>query len=946
MKINLLQITFFVFMSLFIANSCKNNIDTNNNIKPKYNADSLKKVSYYFQEKINDCIIKNEIDSVYDFALAYKNATINNDTAWAIKFIDIYTALDTAKKDKRIILLNNIIEKESSDNVFNVQKVKAICNLAYENENDPSSYVKILEKALTFKVALDSLGPDYKNFIYQNIGETYTKLNDNKTGIQYLKLFYNTSFRIKDIDHRNEQLSEAALGIGNTYRNMSEYDSAEYYCTIATQIPNVNRKSKALSNAALAEVYFEIKAISKAALPALIANELLKNDTTKQITKTKATILSILSEIELLKKNYKKATTYAQQSMQQYEKSNESTSREKAKLLLVFAQIQKEQNNNDSALYFLNKAIGSVINFTPKNLYDLPSIDSIRAENTIYEALDRKAAIFSEIAHTQNDNELLEKAIAAYSLSFSVENLLQQYFLNTAATNMQMQESRKRSEAAIQLCYELFSKTKNNIWAEKAFAFAEKNKAIVLLESIKRNILTNDVLKSDTNLNNSLRIQAEIAAAERDILETKEETIKQERRVIIEKLQTELLFAQTTLGNQNDFFKTIIQKEDTLSATVIANKLLGKETSIIEFFSTDSATFIFTITKNNPIKFYKTDTAINNAVNNFLYFFENKNNIGNNPVAYNSAAFSLYTKCGFSEINSSVDKLIIIPDGKFNFIPFEALTTSTNNTTNPKVFNYLLAQKQISYNYSCGIMLKQLENESKSSLNKIVAFAPVFENSHRNKSPLLNTADEIEAIKKANPSGNYFLKNNATLSNFKKEISTAGIVHIATHAQADVQNAQQPQIEFYDSALYLNELYAMHINPKLVVLSACETGKGEINKSEGAMSLARGFYYAGAKNIITSLWSVEDKSTANIFSNFYSNFSNTNYSESLQKAKLTYLQNATSTNASPYYWAGFIHIGYQPKKANHLPILLFVSLLFLFAITLYFLHKRNKANTK
>ena len=110
----------------------------------------------------------------------------------------------------------------------------------------------------------------------------------------------------------------------------------------------------------------------------------------------------------------------------------------------------------------------------------------------------------------------------------------------------------------------------------------------------------------------------------------------------------------------------------------------------------------------------------------------------------------------------------------------------------------------------------------------------------------------------------------------------------------------------------------MPVRAGLVVLSACETGIGTINKSEGSMSLARGFYYAGAKNSITSLWRVEDKSSAEIFNRFYHSSSGTGYSQSLHEAKLHYLN--SSPNASPYYWAGFIHIGYEKPSSGSSPL--------------------------
>ena len=57
----------------------------------------------------------------------------------------------------------------------------------------------------------------------------------------------------------------------------------------------------------------------------------------------------------------------------------------------------------------------------------------------------------------------------------------------------------------------------------------------------------------------------------------------------------------------------------------------------------------------------------------------------------------------------------------------------------------------------------------------------------------------------------------------------------------------------------------------MVVLSACETGTGELKRGEGIMSMARAFAYSGSKSIITSLWSVDDPATSQVMQNFYKN---------------------------------------------------------------------------
>ena len=95
----------------------------------------------------------------------------------------------------------------------------------------------------------------------------------------------------------------------------------------------------------------------------------------------------------------------------------------------------------------------------------------------------------------------------------------------------------------------------------------------------------------------------------------------------------------------------------------------------------------------------------------------------------------------------------------------------------------------------------------------------------------------------------------------------------------------------------------------MVVLSACNTGTGELQRGEGVISLARGFAFAGAKSIISTLWSVNDKSTEVLMSSFYKHLkSGMKKDEALRKAKQDYRRNPKN-DAHPFYWAAFIPSG-------------------------------------
>jgi len=151
--------------------------------------------------------------------------------------------------------------------------------------------------------------------------------------------------------------------------------------------------------------------------------------------------------------------------------------------------------------------------------------------------------------------------------------------------------------------------------------------------------------------------------------------------------------------------------------------------------------------------------------------------------------------------------------------------------------------------------------------------------------------------------------------------ATAGLkdyryVHFATHG---LVNESKPELSglilaqgnqsFEDGILYLGEIYNLNLNADLVVLSAYKTGLGKIARGEGLIGLTRGFLYAGANNLLVSLWQVNDVSSSNLIVDFYQQLlEGQSKSGALREAKLRLLESHTKY-AKPYYWAPFVLVG-------------------------------------
>ena len=108
-----------------------------------------------------------------------------------------------------------------------------------------------------------------------------------------------------------------------------------------------------------------------------------------------------------------------------------------------------------------------------------------------------------------------------------------------------------------------------------------------------------------------------------------------------------------------------------------------------------------------------------------------------------------------------------------------------------------------------------------------------------------------------------------------------------------------------DGFLRLNQIYNLDLNSDLVVLSACQTALGKDVRGEGLIGLTRGFMYAGAKRIVSSLWKVDDAATAEFMKRFYQNLLQKKLAPAAALRAAQTEMKQIPRFRSPYFWAGF-----------------------------------------
>jgi len=115
-----------------------------------------------------------------------------------------------------------------------------------------------------------------------------------------------------------------------------------------------------------------------------------------------------------------------------------------------------------------------------------------------------------------------------------------------------------------------------------------------------------------------------------------------------------------------------------------------------------------------------------------------------------------------------------------------------------------------------------------------------------------------------------------------------------------------------DGFLRTDEVFNLRLGSPLVMLSACETGLGKEKRGEGVIGLTRAFMYAGAPTVGVSLWSVADKSTADLMTDFYKRLLTAGSTESSPSGAMRGAQLAmisAKKYSAPFYWAPFILVG-------------------------------------
>jgi CHAT domain-containing protein/predicted negative regulator of RcsB-dependent stress response len=626
-------------------------------------------------------------------------------------------------------------------------------------------------------------------------------------------------------------------------------------------------------------------------------------------------MLSDLGKIQAARHDHKAALNALDSSLNIINTlSGKMPSSDRAMNYLIRSVIAGQLNQNDNALKWCEDALNELL--IGENFRN----DNIISPVLMLDVLKQKATLLERKYRTTHSATFLENCFRTWQQAVGVATYIRKYLDNDEAKMYFQQGKGIIFFEAIRVGFEWIEFNKGHQPVNDIIGIMEAYKGSVLLENIKQ-----ASSKAGSNIGESIRQQEKVLRQSISYYTIKlgtstssSETRKLQQQILSARVQLSRLQKQYELHPEYDFYK-----EDTCQVNYYGKlaAMIDNNTALLSYMQSGENIYALALTsKSFSTHVIKISPELKNNISSFIsevyHHTDGKRYEGSGP------SHAIYRQLigPFEGVLRQKEKLVILPDGMLNYIPFDALATSDNNR------DYLLLHKEINYHYSVSLMLYNLENPRTNTAARQSLFLAPFATAGRTQTAGMSllpfSLDEMPGFKVTN-----WVGEKATKKNLLDHYGNARVIHLATHATSGSSKEGGALIYLYptDSSadannLYLEEIYSMDLrNTDLVILSACETAGGINAAGEGLLSLSRGFMYAGSKGMISTLWKTEDQVSAKLMQFLYAEM-NEGYpaEEALQRAKLRFLNDNTISEKykTPNYWSNFIYVGQTGKKVE------------------------------
>lgn len=479
----------------------------------------------------------------------------------------------------------------------------------------------------------------------------------------------------------------------------------------------------------------------------------------------------------------------------------------------------------------------------------------------------------------------------------------------------------------------LFAATGDPAHAEAAFQIAGQGKAFLLAETIRKTGALRYAGVPDSVLQAELSLREQIVSAEKT-LDFSRYTGKNAEDSAILRLNRQLSqwrreydgLLRRIEETYPGYNRIRVLRRNT-STGELRRQWLAPQQALLMYSITGSGVYVFALTRDTFCAVaLPPDISLDEDLEKFRnclteYFLAGDPTdalYDRNLETYLALSQSLYRKLVLPVASLLPDRVIIVPEGKLCYLPFEALLPhAPADAGNFRTYPFWVKGKAVSYALSPDFIAEASLPPSLRAEKEWLGMAPFAEDAGRGRGVLRTSPNkrfsrlpfsgkEVSAIG-AMLQGEVWIGSDARPGRFRSEAPRFRILHLATHSRADDRLGDYSYLAASDTGELLpaKDIYQVSLAAEMVVLSACEAGGGSLLRGEGIIGLVRAFTYAGARSVVASMWVANDQSTAGLMAGFYRHLRKGDTKDRALQAARVALLNDVPGQSNPFFWAGF-----------------------------------------
>lgn len=774
----------------------------------------------------------------------------------------------TLKEAKRLVETSNVAYTSALNNLARV----------YDIKGDLESAILLYEEALDNSL-LDFSNDNFIGTLYENLGFLYMRQKDFGSAIEHLNkaLFFHLrhfNIKMKDNNIGHPKIGKVKQFLASCYVSIGEYEKAQLlFLESYQEFEKLN-----VSSGQYLSFWYEEMAILKKEQGLLNeAENLLEIGLALEglLPYQKSSLYLLLSQILTIRGNYKRAKVSLDRASHF---APNHLVRHMVNINLQYGEIYRNLGLfavADSAYEEVSMILKSELPNTETEDFRHDDVFASQELSILYRD---KGRLKKEEFDLNNSIEYLQKGLDSYVLMSNVlEELVISFYADDSKWHF-LKKSREFIAEGMELAYQYYLIDEMAAWPYLLF-FCEKNNSILLnserFHRFKGNSSCQAEIRDLEKEIRSLMFIIKQFSSESDKSDSYRDQIFEKRRRLITSRTNCAVFKENISKSPSDIYE--IQKD-----------ICEDGTTLLVYFRYDSILFTVVASNSRVDVFRSIDTSLE------LDLIEFKNMLVSKVDVSQSDGLNLLQR--LAPVNYlDMKKALIVPDGEMNTLAFDQLFYLTLGEEN----SYLPI---VSYCYSMVTLDHQFLRSVDKVSNSLFIQCDISE---VNNKMSLYERDNLYAL-----FDDHLLENESTKRNVISQLNASDLIHLSSHAiKGDI--ALGSNIELYDSVLYEYDIYNLNLTSQLTVLSGCESELGVYLPGEGTSSLGRAFTAAGSSAIVSSLWQINERSTADITISFYK-YLKAGHSKSyaLAQAKRDYLNSdIPEYKKHPYYWAGLILVG-------------------------------------